>query len=133
LLRCERAQAQRFGRELEEASKSCSDERQINELNDIRNGLGNLKKISITKAVRELVYEALSPANISLLGEEPLTKNTSDKIVGEIYAIRSGLLHDGKIKSKTPLERFSESMTLLEKITPEVLLFHLNKAAGKRP
>jgi hypothetical protein len=94
-----------------------------NALNELLEGLGRLKKRSITESVCELVYSSL------YLTDESVSREASDKIVREIYGVRSDLVHTGKINhrgGKSPNQRFS-CITQLEVIVPKVLLFEMNK------
>ena len=86
--------------------------------------LDELRRISISEAFRNLIYES---------GDTGLNRAESDKIAKEIYDIRSKLVHTGIVKAKGGILgelRIIAALAHLEKLTPTILENRIKSIAG---
>jgi hypothetical protein len=91
-----------------------SDEKRQRE--QLKQDLKEKRGLSITSAIRNLVYKSRSKCGLS--------KEESDSLVGKLYGIRSKLVHEGAVKpkgGKDTRQQVSAGYEELRKIVSEVL------------
>jgi hypothetical protein len=93
------------------------------QLRQLESGLRELRKLSITDALRKLVYDSRKDT-------VALSKDESDKLVGRLYEIRSELVHEGSVPTKGKndgRQRVASGFEDLRTIVSDVLRFYIAK------